>query len=159
MRLHIVVIFFSSLLSAQTIDSSSSRIKESFTEWNFGIAFLPEGNSLTGGNTIFPGTSFLWGSTLVYKNNFIIEYAAGVSLPTIITGKVGVGKKFKNTKIIVGVRPFPFNIYAQSSLGNTQKGYWIVSIEGNPLNPELGISFESRALLTFGYRWYIQKKE
>jgi hypothetical protein len=59
-----------------------------------------------------------------------------------------VGKKFNNTKVIVGIRPWPFNIYGQSSFGEKEIGYWITSIEYNPNNSTDRLS---KAILNFGY--------
>jgi len=131
--------------------------KENFIEWNFGAAYLPEGNSL-GDITIFPGTSVLWGKTNINQNGFIFEYSAGFALPSIITGKLGIGQKFGNTKVIFGIRPYTSNLYLSSSFTNGDKGYWIVSLEYNPLNSDLVLSVESQALFTLGYRWYVNKK-
>ena len=50
-----------------------------------------------------------------------LEYEAGFALPSLVTGKLGIGKKFNNTKVIVGVRPFPFNLYLQSSFTKGKK--------------------------------------
>jgi len=139
-----------SLLFFGHIKAQDKSIK-TFTEWNFGVALIPDDKNL------LPGTSFLWGKTITNKNNFIVEYEAGFALPTIITGKFGVGKQFNNTKVIIGVRPFPFNFYAQSSFTNGKKGYWIASIEYNPLKANANLSFESKTILNFGYRWHVIK--
>jgi hypothetical protein len=125
------------------------KSKNSFVEWNFGVAYIAEDDF------IFPGTSYLWGQTYINENNLIFEFEAGLALPSIVTGKLGIGKKFNNTKVIVGVRPFPFNLYLQSSFTNGKKGYWVASIEFNPLNSNTSLSFGSRAILNFGYRWNI----
>jgi hypothetical protein len=127
------------------------KSKNSFVEWNFGVAYIAEDDF------IFPGTSYLWGQTYINENNLIFEFEAGLALPSIVTGKLGIGKKFNNTKVIVGVRPFPFNLYLQSSFTNGKKGYWVGSIEFNPLNSNTSLSFGSKAILNFGYRWNILK--
>jgi hypothetical protein len=57
----------------------------------------------------------------------------------------------------MGVRPYPFNLYLQSSFTNGKKGYWIVSIEYNPLDADASISFLSKAILNLGFRWDITK--
>ncbi len=107
---------------------------------------------MASGLRFFPGTSVLLGRTHINDNNFIFEYEAGFALPSIVTGKLGIGKKFNNTKVIVGVRPFPFNLYSQSSFMGGRKGYPIVSIEYNPLD-DSPLSFRSTAILNLGYRW------
>ena len=137
-----------SLLFFGHIKAQDKSIK-TFTEWNFGVASIPDDKN------ILPGTSFLWGKTITNENNFIVEYEAGFALPTLVTGKIGIGKKFNNTKVIVGIRPFPFNLYLQSSFPAGKKGYWIASIEFNPLNSDTSLSFGSKAILNLGYRWNV----
>lgn len=143
-------IFFNNIEAQEKITSDKSI--NSFVEWNFGVAFI-------GDNFIFPGTSVLWGETYVNENNLIFEYEAGLALPSLITGKLGIGKKFNNTKVIVGARPFPFNLYLQSSFAEEKKGYWITSVEFNPLGSDQSISLGSKAILNFGYRWNIIKNK
>ena len=132
--------------------------KNSFSELNFGVAFLTSAE-ISDDTTIFPGVSFLWGKTIINENDFIIEYSAGIAIPSIITGKVGIGKKINTTKIILGVRPYPTNLYLQSSFTNGEKGYWTVSFEYNPLDSDMGISLYSKALITLGYRWHSKKRK
>ena len=137
-------LFFTSASKAQKL--SSYKTIDSFIEWNFGFAFFTDG--------IFPGTSVLWGKTYINENNFIFEYEAGFALPTLVTGKIGIGKKYKKAKYVFGIRPFPFHLYAQSSFPAGKKGYWIASVEYNPSNnTDHLFSFGSRAILNFGYRW------
>jgi len=45
----------------------------------------------------------------------------------------------------------------QSSFTNSKKGYWILSIEFNPLNTDSILSFGSEAILNFGYRWHTKR--
>ena len=148
-------LFFNNI-EAQEIASGKSE--NSFVEWNFGVAFIGDSNIL-GNNFIFPGTSVLWGKTFIYENNLIFEYEVGFALPSLITGKLGIGKKFNTTNVTVGVRPFPFNLFLQSSFMKGKKGYWITSVEFNPLYSDNSISFGSKAILNFGYRWNINKNK
>ena len=140
--------FFFCNSEAQEI--STGKSKNSFVEWNFGVAYIDD-------SFVFPGTSVLWGRTYINENNLILEYEAGFALPSLVTGKLGIGKKFNNTKVIVGVRPFPFNLYLQSSFMGGRKGYPIVSIEYNPLD-DSPLSFGSTAILNFGYRWRLGRR-
>ena len=134
-------------------ESTSITSKNSFIEWNFGIAFISEENFP------FPGTSVVWGKTYVNENDIIFEYQAGFAFPSLITGKIGIGKMFDTTKVIVGIRPFPFNVFLQSSFAPKKNGYWIASVELNPLNANTDISFGSKAILNVGYRWSLTAKE
>ena len=140
-------IFLSKICSAQQF--SKAVTKESFTEWNFGVAFIES-------VAPFPGASFLWGKTHTYENNLIFEYEGGFAFPTLVTGKVGIGKKFENTKAVIGIRPFPFNIYGQMSIAEKENGYWIASIEYNPLNPKIRTSV---AVINFGDRRNFELKK
>lgn len=149
----IVVLSFLIFSNIEAQEKATGTTHSSFVEWNFGIALVGVEDSFP-----FPGTSVLWGRTHTYENNLIFEYEVGMALPSVVTGKLGIGKKFNTTKVIVGVRPFPFNLYLQSSFTNKKKGYWIASIEYNPLNIDTGVSLASKAILNFGYRWNINKE-
>lgn len=129
---------------------SPGKTKNTFIEWNFGVAYIVDG-------AVLPGTSVLWGKTFINEKNFIFEFEGGFALPTVVTGKVGIGKNFNNTNVIIGVRPFPFHFYLQSSFPSGKKGYWITSIEYSPVNSDSFLSFQSRAILNFGYRWDLNK--
>jgi hypothetical protein len=135
------------------------KAKEYFSELNFGIALLTSEEISDDDTVIWPGASFLWGKTIINDNGFIFEYSAGFAFPSIVTGKIGVGKKINETKIILGVRPYPSNLYLQSSFTNGKKGYWTVSFEYNPLDSNLDISLYSKALITLGYRWHSKKRK
>ena len=148
-----ILIALSLLLSGNSDAQGKSR--NSFIEWNFGIAYINDNYWAQG---FLPGTSVLWGRTHINDNNFIFEYEAGFALPSIVTGKLGIGKKFNNTKVIVGVRPFPFNLYLQSSFMGGRKGYPIVSIEYNPLDDSPLSFLGSTAILNFGYRWRLGRR-
>ena len=50
-----ISVFFIGRSTAQEL--TKERSKESFIEWNFGIAFLEDEDF------VFPGTSVLWGKT------------------------------------------------------------------------------------------------
>ncbi|MBT8394960.1 MAG: hypothetical protein KJN66_08935 [Bacteroidia bacterium] len=152
-KLLLSILFLSTGLNAQ--EKTNAIEKNAFVEWNFGAAYTYE-------EFIFPGTSVLWGKTYINETDFVFEYEAGFALPSLVTGKLGIGKKINNTKVIMGVRPYPFNLFLQSSFTNGKKGYWICSIEFNPLNDDnedFTIAFGSKAILNFGYRWYIFKNE
>ncbi len=129
---------------------SKEGSKNTFLEWNFGVALIEEENFP------FPGASFLWGKTYINEKDLIFEYQVGFAFPTLVTGKLGIGKKFNDTKVVVGIRPFPFNVYGQSSFAKSENGYWIASIEYNPMNSRDRFS---NALLNFGYRWYLDLKK
>ena len=129
-------------------DPSTGITKTSFFEWNFGVAFLSYDSLIP-----FPGGSALWGTTFINKENLIFEYEVGFAFPTLVTGKIGVGKRFNNTSVVIGVRPWPTTVYLQTSFSTTKEKSWIASIEGNP------IDFGSIGNINVGYRWNITLKK
>ena len=151
----IFVLLFSLSIKAQesttfsNTDNSSEITKTSFFEWNFGVAFISYDSLIP-----FPGGSALWGTTYVNQENLIFEYEVGFAFPTLVTGKIGVGKRFNDTNIIFGVRPWPFNLYLQTSFSSTKDKSWIASIEGNPLGELISIGN-----INVGYRWNITLKK
>ncbi len=152
----IFVLLFSFSIKAQesttfsNTDNSSEITKTSFFEWNFGIALV---SFDTDAYIPFPGGSALWGTTFINKENLIFEYEVGFAFPTLVTGKIGVGKRFNNTSVVIGVRPWPTTVYLQTSFSTTKEKSWIASIEGNP------IDFGSIGNINVGYRWNITLKK
>ena len=147
-------LFFALSIKAQesttfsNTDPSTGITKTSFFEWNFGVAFLSYDSLIP-----FPGGSALWGTTFINKENLIFEYEVGFAFPTLVTGKIGVGKRFNNTSVVIGVRPWPTTVYLQTSFSTTKEKSWIASIEGNP------IDFGSIGNINVGYRWNITLKK
>ena len=149
----IFVLFFALSIKAQKSTKFSDTVysneitKISFFEFNFGVALVSFDSD---GYIPFPGGSVLWGTTFINQDNFIFEYEVGFAFPTLVTGKIGVGKRFNNTNVIIGVRPWPFNLYLQTSFSSTKDKSWIASIEGNPLREGFTIGN-----INVGYRWNI----
>lgn len=154
MRYVLLIICIALLASSGISQEQSTRIETPFIEYNFGFAYT-EDFSIP-----FPGTSFLVGKTIYNEETKIItEMEIGVALPTIITGKIGIGKKFnENTIITAGVRPWPLHLYIQPKFKDRKKGYWIMSLEISPV-PNTEASFYSTAILNFGYRWDLSKRK
>ena len=153
-------LFFTPISKAQestsfsNTDPSGGITKTSFFEWNFGVAFV---SFDTNHNFYFPGSSALWGTTFINQDNLIIEYEVGFAFPTLVTGKIGVGKRFNNTNVVVGLRPWPLNLYAQTSFSTNKNRSWIASIEFSPLTSR-NISIGSPVNFNVGYRWNITSK-
>lgn len=149
----IFVLFFALSIKAQESTkfsdtvSSNEITKISFFEFNFGVALVSFDSD---GYIPFPGGSVLWGTTFINQENLIFEYEVGFAFPTLVTGKIGVGKRFNNTNVIIGVRPWPLNLYLQTSFSSTKVKSWIASIEGNPLRDGFTIGN-----INVGYRWNI----
>ena len=91
---------------------SYSQFNETYKEFNFGVITDWKYG-------IFPGASYLWGKTHYYNNNTILDYQAGIALPTIVTGKIGFGVGGSNFATIIGIRAYPTTAYIQ--FGNNQR--------------------------------------
>ena len=147
----IFVLLFSLSINAQESTAFSDTypsdgiIKTSFFEANAGLAFVP---------FPFPGVSYLYGTTFVNKDDVIFEYQIGLALPSLFTAKLGMGKRFDNTDVVIGIRPFQLHFYAQTSFNNNATNSWIASIEVGTQNEE---SLFSAAMINVGYRWKIDK--
>ena len=147
----IFVLFFALSIKAQEsttfsdTNPSTEITKTSFFEWNFGVAFVSYDSLIP-----FPGASALWGTTFINKENLIFEYEVGFAFPTIVTGKIGVGKRFNTTNVIVDLRPWPTTVYLQTSFSTTKEKSWIASIEGSPLGEDI-----TTGNINVGNRWNI----
>ena len=125
-------------------------ISTTYLETNFGVAFVEMLDGLP-----FPGCSGLIGTTIDI-DGFLIDVQGGFAIPTIITGKIGLGFAVGDVNIIAGMRPYPFHLYTQSTLKNTEKGCWIISVElgSNVFSPGFD-HWESLGMINFGYRYTI----
>ena len=135
--------------------------QEQFTslEWNAGVSYVDDG-------FYFPGCSYLIGTTYITKSNLVLDAQIGLALPTLVTGKVGVGFKAKNVIITAGIRPYPSHAYIQlQRLSNNKHHSFTFSFEesadsmtGNGNYNWQGRSFYSIRLATVGYRWNLGSK-
>ena len=68
-----------------------------------------------------------YGNSLISSTNpeHVIDYEIGFALPTIFTGKAGVGFGDQNRAIIIGIRPWPSTAFIQH-LWNEKR---LISIE------------------------------
>ena len=129
----------------------------SYLELNAGLASFSN-------TPLYPGTSFLLGSTLKFYDRFLIDVEGGIAFPTVLTAKLGMGfsvdSKNGDLNVIGGVRPYPFTLYIQSTVVNKRNGQWIVSIESG--RESLGFGFEdgwgTRLLINFGWRFTINNR-
>ena len=98
---------------------------------------------------VFPGISFLVGRTNYY-DNIVIDYEIGFALPTVFTGKVGVGLGNQNNATTIGLRPWPTTAFIQH-LWNEKR---LISIE--IMIPHYGNFIAGSAMpliINYGYRW------
>jgi hypothetical protein len=100
---------------------------DSFFELNIGLAVLglydPEA-------AVVPGASFMYGGTFP-NEGLVYELQIGAALPTLFTGKIGVGIGDLDRNIIFALRPWPFTIGPQ------------VKIEHITFSLEIGTAEES----------------
>jgi len=140
------------LLFPLSLFSQKEIITTTYLELNFGIAFVDELNGFP-----FPGCSGLVGTTLNIEG-FLIDVEGGLAIPTILTGKVGLGFAVGNFNITAGMRPYPFHIYSQTTLKNTPKGCWIISVEVGSKTFSPGFdNWESLGMINFGWRYTINE--
>ena len=88
-----------------------SKIKQKFVETNFGFAY-------TNVDLPFPGFSSLSGARKFHANGkTFTDWAVGPALPSLLTGRVGIGSCNPETRrnMSVGVRIFP--LYAYTRIG------------------------------------------
>ena len=133
--------------------------QEQFTslEWNAGVSYVDDG-------FYFPGCSYLIGTTYITKSNLVLDAQIGLALPTLVTGKIGVGFKAKNAIITAGIRPYPSHAYVQLQwLPNNRHYSFIFSFEESALSMTDNYNWEGRSaysirLATVGYRWNLGSK-
>ena len=103
-------------------------------------------------------------NTYITKSNLVLDAQIGLALPTLATGKVGVGFKGENAIITAGIRPYPSHAYLQFQwLPNNKHHSFIFSFEesANSITGNYnweGPSFYSVRLATVGYRWNLGSK-
>ena len=119
---------------------SYSQFNETYKEFNFGVITDWKYG-------IFPGASYLWGKTHYYNNNTILDYQAGIALPTIVTGKIGFGVGGSNFATIIGIRAYPTTAYIQ--FGNNQR----FNFSAEYLLDSGEIFGEKSIIITYGIRF------
>ena len=138
-------------------ENDEIRNRDTFFELNGGISVIPF--LIVVGPPIFPGFSVLFGQTYNFNEQGIFEYEIGAAVPTIVTGKIGVGLQSKDgqKQYTVGVRPFPLHTYAQFTHKTKKNHAVLYSVELSPVKPfgsNWTHSFGSIALATIGWRFY-----
>ena len=140
MKKLILILLFPLTLFSQ----KQERISTAYAEINTGVAFIDE--------LPFPGMSGLIGTTLNIEG-FLIDLEAGVALPTIWTAKMGIGLETGQNQITLGLRPYPSHFYIQHTFTGKKYGSFHVSLEFATEEAGFGDSFESLAMITFGWRF------
>ena len=129
------------LISLVVINSVHAQNRRAFKELNVGAAYSPD-NMMDA--HVFPGVSFLWGET--YQNNKrILEWEAGIALPSIATGKLTLAYGELNKYSGISLRVWPLMIGPQFKMGQLT-----LSAE---LGTDTDISFYAQGIFTIGFRF------
>ena len=142
-----------------------SQYKNDYKEINVGYYYAIDGGIGANEGLIFPGASFLWGNTVFYNNNTMLDYQLGIAFPTIVTCKLGYGIGNEDFAFIAGLRPFPTTIYLQFNIQKLSFSFepFLLYRDDNPFRTSLGkpVLFNEEYfqnildihLVTFGYRF------
>ncbi len=133
-----------------------------YREFNYGVALLNEYSSTELGDVLF-GLSFVSGKQQYFDENYFFEYQMGIALPSIVTGKLGIGATGKVFGGSIGVRVFPTFVYGQIHF-RFQKSQLNFSAEVSPFynynsGNEIGPSLGANTIFTCGYQWPIDESK
>lgn len=85
---------------------------ERYIESNWGMAIINPNSGV-----VFPGTSVLAGGRHFISNHGFVEAQGGFALPSILTAKLGGGKKWDSGwSLSTGIRVFPLHGYLQTGV-------------------------------------------
>ena len=96
------------------------------------------------------------GTTIEMGDYSLIDLQIGIGIPSIVTGKVGLGSYFGKNEcisLIIGCRPYPLMIYSQINIGQIGKFQFMASSEIGGGGPK---SLDFRYLHNIGFRWPIK---
>ena len=79
-----------------------------YIDASWGLALIEE-------SLPFPGASVLLGTRVFRSETMFVDGEMGLALPSVVTGKFGVGKLNPSTgrTVTLGIRPFPSHLYIQ----------------------------------------------
>ena len=100
-KIIIILLIFPFFSLANPTLKPASKDVDNYKELNVGICYL---------GFPYPGFSFLWGKSIYYSNNTVLDYQAGLAFPTFVTGKIGYGLGNINSKVLLSIRPYPGTI-------------------------------------------------
>lgn len=148
------------LITASVLGARAQNISNNYFETNIGISKINFGD-----DAYFPGISLLFGHRKIMENNMVVDAQFGLAAPSVVTGKIGIGYRFPETRTIIsaGIRPFPAHAYTQLECFNKAgRSSWVFSSEVSAYtlggHPYEDISFASEAIFTIGYRFYFKEK-
>lgn len=82
-KIILIFLFIPFVSFSQVSKKSFSKTTENYREFNLGICYFDY-------DDFWPGFSFLWGRTIYFNNNnTVLDFQAGLALPSIVTGKIG----------------------------------------------------------------------
>jgi len=85
---------------------------ERYIESNWGVAIINPNSGV-----VFPGTSVLAGGRHFISSHGFVEAQGGLALPSILTAKLGGGKKWgSGWSLSTGIRVFPLHGYLQAGV-------------------------------------------
>lgn len=122
---------------------ANAQTKTKYVEANIGFS--------TGVVPFFPGASALYGAEKKYPSGFLIDYAAGIAFPTLVTAKGGVGYDFNGTELSLGVRPWPPASYVQVRFDRPTRLSDLTLSAESLMFPDNG--FVQGAIFTIGWRF------
>jgi hypothetical protein len=127
---------------------SKAQTTTKYIEFNTGLSF--------GTVPMFPGASFLYGATTKFNSGVILDYQGGLAIPSIVTGKAGVGFSIDpKFDVSVGFRAFPSTLYIQL-LSHRPNRYRDIVFTIEMMSWE-ATSFGQSTVLTVGWRPNIKK--
>ena len=107
---------FTTLLVALALSTSlhaqEAGRSERYIESNWGVAIINPNSGV-----VFPGTSVLAGGRHFISSHAFMEAQGGLALPSILTAKLGGGKKWDSGwSLSTGIRVFPLHGYLQTGV-------------------------------------------
>ena len=103
-KIILIFLFIPFVSFSQVSKKSFSKTTENYREFNLGICYFDY-------DDFWPGFSFLCGRTIYFNNNnTVLDFQAGLALPSIVTGKIGYGIGNVNSNLLISLRPHPGSI-------------------------------------------------
>lgn len=157
-KLIFLIFFIGNILNIH----GQNKYSRTYRELNTGVALLNKYSTTELGDLLI-GLSFVSGKQNYFSENFFFEYQMGLALPSIVTGKIGIGATGKVFGGSIGVRVFPTFVYGQIHF-RFQKSQLNFSAEVSPFynynsGNEIGPSLGSNAIFTCGYQWPIDESK
>lgn len=113
MRQRLSFLLIGLLTCASAAQAQKTFPKEGYIESNWGLASI----QLSDTESVFPGTSLLAGGRTYFTERAFVEGQLGLAFPSLVTGKVGAGKKWDSGwSGSAGIRLFPAHAYVATGI-------------------------------------------